>query len=57
MDNVWLIEEKVWAYLVNHNAYYSTIRYILDGTEYEEIVENDSFMTMEELGFPYESYE
>lgn len=56
MDNVWLIEEKVWAHLVSHNAYYSTVRYTLEGTEYEEIVENDSFMTMEELGFPYEHY-
>jgi len=57
MDNVWLIEEKIWAQIINHNAYYSTVRYTLDGIQYEEILENDSFMTMEELGFPYESYE
>lgn len=56
MDHVWLVDEKIWAKLISNNAFYSIVRYTIDGVEYEEIVENDSFMTMEELGFPYESY-
>lgn len=57
MDDIWLTEYRIWAKLISHNAFYSVVRYILDGIEYEEMIENDAFMTMEELGFPYESYE
>lgn len=40
---VWLIEERTFGYLVYEGAYYSRIRYVWGGIEYDTLVENDEF--------------
>lgn len=56
MEKVWLLDENIWADVISNNTYYSVVRYILNGIEHEEIIENDSFLTMEEMGIGYERF-
>lgn len=57
MRYVWLIDDSVWAEVLSQHAFYIKVKYTLNGINYEEIVQNDDFLTMEELGIAYESYE
>ena len=54
MEPVWLLEERIWADLVSHNTYHSVVRYTISGIEHTEIIENDSFLTLEEMGIGYQ---
>lgn len=57
MKYVWLIDDRVWAKVISEHAFHTQVKYVLYGVEYNELVENNSFMTPEELGIQYESYE
>ena len=54
---VWLINDGVFAEVIQEGAYVSKVRYIYGGTLYEVIVENDEFvyqdddLTDEEIDF------
>lgn len=42
-QRVWLIEENVPGELINHSAYFSSVRYFHMGTWWEELRDNDDF--------------
>lgn len=46
---VYLYDEQVYAELVSHGAYASTVRYSLDGVLYEVMVENEEFDIVEDI--------
>lgn len=52
---VWLKEERRPAILVSRGAFFSVIRYITNGIEYEVDVENDDYEFWEERAFDFES--
>lgn len=54
---VWMIEEQVTAELVSLGAFSSRVKFVSDGIEYDEIVMNDDFIPLEDLGFEHESIE
>jgi len=54
---VWLIEENCLGEIIKYGAFYSTVKYEVDGIIHEEIIENDGFITIDELGITYESEE
>jgi hypothetical protein len=56
MEKVWLLYESVWAEVISSNTYYSVVKYTLGGIEHQEMVENDAFLTMEEMGIRYERF-
>lgn len=51
---VWLIEDRHFAILLHRGAYYSTVQYTRDGTDYEVVVENDDYEDWEEHALDYE---
>ena len=46
---IWIIDERIYGELVTMGAYYSTVRYVRDGLEYEVDLENDEFILVEDL--------
>ncbi len=48
---VYMIEKEIYGTVDTLGAFASTVRYTIDGTEYEEIIENDEFMIMDEITF------
>ncbi len=46
-----MIEKEIYGTVDTLVAFASTVRYTIDGTEYEEIIENDEFMIMDEITF------
>lgn len=49
-DLVHVLEEGVMGYTVGGlGAYYTTVKYIKDGMEYEVLLENEEFEILEEL--------
>lgn len=52
---VWMIEEQVTAELVSFGAHSSRVKFFYAGTYFDEIVMNDEFISLDELGFEYES--
>lgn len=47
---VWLDAEQVYGEVVGGvGAYFTTIRFVKDGFEYEVLMENDEFELMEDL--------
>lgn len=43
MTKVFLLEERILGELITAGAHVSLIRYNLDGTQFEEYIENDEF--------------
>jgi hypothetical protein len=54
---VWMIEEQVTAELVSLGAFSSRVKFSSQGIEYDEIVMNEDFIPLEDLGIEYESLE
>lgn len=55
MDNevIWLTELRRFAFLVSRNAYYSVVKFTLDGRHY--VIDNDYYEFWEERAIDYES--
>lgn len=52
---VWVVEEHVFGEIVNGlGAYYTTIKYVKGGIEYEVLMENDEFTLLEDF-FEYDN--
>lgn len=52
---VWVVEEHVIGEIVNGlGAYYTTIKYVKGGIEYEVLMENDEFTLLEDF-FEYDN--
>jgi hypothetical protein len=46
---VWVPDERVYGHVVGGlGAYYTTIRYVSGGNEFEVLMENDEFELMED---------
>lgn len=54
---VWMIEEQVTAELISMGAFSSRVKFSSNGIDYDEIVMNDDFIPLNELGIEYESFE
>lgn len=54
---VWMIEEQVTAELVSMGAFSSRVKFNSNGIDYDEIVINEDFIPLNELGIQYESFE
>lgn len=52
---VWMVEEQVTAELISLGAFSSRVKFTLNGTVYDEIVINEDFIPLEEMGIEYES--
>ena len=52
---VWLHEYRTFGYLLQQGAFFSTIRFMLDGEDVEEQVENDEYEDWEAHAIDYES--
>lgn len=52
VTHVWVIEEGVRAQVVSMGAYVTTVRYTVNGIDYEVMLENDEFYVMEETYEP-----
>lgn len=48
---VYLIEKEIYGTVDTLGAFASTVKYTVDGQEYEEVIENDEFMIMDEITF------
>ena len=47
---VWMIEEKVFADVIEQHAFYVKVAYVCSGHEYETVVSWDEIVTAEDLG-------
>lgn len=54
---VWMVDEHVAAELVSFGAFSSRVRFVSNGIEYDEIVMNEEFIPIEDMGIEYESVE
>lgn len=54
---VWMIEEQVTAELVSLGAFSSRVRFSSQGIEYDEIVMNEDFIPLENMGIEHEVIE
>lgn len=54
---VFLLDEKVYGYLINQGAYISKVRYEDNGVLYEVFVENDDFEIIEDIQIEIEEEE
>lgn len=54
---VWMIEEHVTAELVSYGAHSSRVQFTLEGIHYDEVVMNEDFITLDELGIEYNTIE
>lgn len=54
---VWMVEERVTAELVSFGAFSSRVKFTADGIEYDEIVMNEDFIPIEEMGIEHEIIE
>lgn len=54
---VWMIEEQVTAELISMGAFSSRVKFTSNGIDYDEIVINEDFIPLNELGIEYESFE
>lgn len=52
---IWLLEERTYGILVKLGAFFSTVRYVKDGTDFEVLIENDEFELWKEHILDYES--
>ena len=53
---VWMVEEQVTAELISMGAYSSRVKYTYNGISFDEIVMNEDFIPLEDLGINYETY-
>ena len=44
---VWLVEEEVVGEIVSYGAYFSKIKFFVDGVVHEEFVDNTDFVAYE----------
>ncbi len=44
---VWIFEEQVVGEIVSYGAYFSRIKFFVDGIEHEEFVDNTDFVAYE----------
>jgi hypothetical protein len=44
---VWLFEEEVIGELVSYGAYFSKIKFFVDGIEHQEFIDNTDFVAYE----------
>jgi hypothetical protein len=54
---VWMIEEHVTAELVSFGAHSSRVQFTLDGIHYDEVVMNEDFIPLDDLGIEHEVVE
>jgi hypothetical protein len=54
---VWMIEEHVTAELVSFGAHSSRVQFTLDGIHYDEVVMNEDFIPLDDLGIEHETIE
>lgn len=47
-EAIWMRDERTWGTLLSLGASMSLVRYTWKGTRFEEWVENDDFMIVEE---------
>lgn len=53
---VYIPEVKTYGFIVGMmGAYYTTVRYVSGGIDYEVLMENDEFEMMEDTHFEYDS--
>lgn len=50
---VWIPEEKVYGHLEKFGAYASVVSYYKDGEQYEDLLENSDFITVNEIVFEH----
>ena len=51
-----MVEEQVTAELISMGAYSSRVKYTYNGISFDEIVMNEDFIPLEDLGINYETY-
>jgi hypothetical protein len=54
---VWMIEEETTAELVSFGAHSSRVQFTSNGIHYDEIVMNEDFILLDDLGVNYEIVE
>lgn len=54
---IWMIEEKVTGELVSLGAHSSRVQFTYEGIHYDEVVMNDEFIFLDDLGIGYEILE
>jgi hypothetical protein len=53
-EMVWLLTQRRWAVLTHLGAHYSTVEWVENGIEYEDIIENDDYEFLEDRAFEFE---
>ncbi|AXH68860.1 hypothetical protein SEA_COMRADE_172 [Streptomyces phage Comrade] len=48
---IYIIQEGVWGFLVQENAFYSQVKYSVDGFEYNTSLDNDEFIIPNQIGY------
>lgn len=51
---IWLFEERTFGVLIEMGAYFSRVRYVHGGIDYDIYVENDEFEFWEDHAIEYE---
>ena len=46
---VYLLDDEIYGELISHGSYASTVRYVLDGIEYQTVMLNEDFDIIEEV--------
>lgn len=57
MELVWVESEQCWAEIVKRNATFCIVSFYKEGNFYEEIVEIDDIVSLQDMGIDYESEE
>lgn len=48
---IYIIEERVWGFLIQENAFFSEVKYSIGGIEYNTCLENDEFFIPDQIGY------
>lgn len=51
IEFVWLIEDNIPGVIVQRNAYFSVVKYVVDGEEITTEIDNDEFEVTGQIGY------
>lgn len=54
MEMVWIESERCWGKILQRHASYCVIKYYKNGTHYEEAVEIEDLVELQDMGIDYE---
>jgi hypothetical protein len=54
MEMVWIESERCWGKVLQRNTSYCIVKYYKDGMNYEEVIEVEDLVDLNDMGIDYE---